>query len=81
MSGVPEKAAAERQAAADRILRQAGESETVGTSLLARTAEGLRPEDDPSDPAAIWGKRVGRALGVIAFLALAAYLFTEYGPR
>lgn len=81
MSGVPEKTAAERREQAERILRTAGESETVGASLLARTADGLRAPDDPDDPAAIWGKRVGRALAVIAFVLLAAYLFAEYGPR
>ena len=67
----------ERQAEAARILREAGRSEAVGTSLLARTAEGLRPQDDPNDPAAVWGKRVGRSLAVVAFLLLAAYLFAE----
>jgi hypothetical protein len=71
----------EKQEEAARILREAERSETVGTSLLARTAESLRPEDDPNDPAFVWGKRVGRALGVIALILLAAYLFAEYGPR
>ena len=71
----------ERQAEAARIMREAGRSETVGTSLLARTAESLRPADDPNDPATVWGKRVGRALGVVLFVVLALYLFAEYGPR
>ena len=71
----------ERQAEAERIIREAGRSETVGRSQLARTVEGLRPADDPDDPAAVWGKRVGRALAAIAFVLLAAYLFAEYGPR
>jgi hypothetical protein len=71
----------ERQAEAARIMREAGRSETVGTSLFARTAESLRPADDPNDPAAVWGKRVGRALGVVLFVVLALYLFAEYGPR
>ncbi len=81
MNGGAEKAAAERRNEAARILRKADESETVGTSLLARTADRLRAADDPNDPAAIWGKRVGRALAAIAFVLLAAYLFAEYGPR
>ena len=71
----------ERQAEAARILREAERSEAVGTSLLARTVERLRAEDDPNDPAAVWGKRVGRALGLILFVLLAVYLFAEYGPR
>lgn len=71
----------EREAEAARIMRDAERSETVGRSLLASTVEKIRPADDPNDPAAIWGKRVGRALGAIAFLLLAAYLYAEYGPR
>lgn len=71
----------DRQAEAARILREAERSEAVGTSLLARTAERLRAEDDPDDPATVWGKRVGRALGVIAVVLLVAYLFAEYGPQ
>ena len=71
----------ERQAEAARIMREAERSETVGTSLLARTVEKLRAEDDPNDPAVIWGKRVGRALGIVGVVLLAAYLFAEYGPR
>jgi hypothetical protein len=71
----------ERQAEAARIMREAGRSETVGTSLLARMSkESPVAEDDPNDPAVIWGRRVGRALGLIALVMLAAYLLTEYGP-
>jgi hypothetical protein len=71
----------ERREEAARILREAERSEAVGTSLLARTVERLRAEDDPNDPAAVWGKRVGRVLGLILFVLLAVYLFAEYGPR
>ncbi len=71
----------DRQAEAARIMREAGRSETVGTSLLARTTESLRSADDPNDPATVWGKRIGRALGIVAFLLLAAYLIAQYGPR
>jgi ferric-dicitrate binding protein FerR (iron transport regulator) len=70
-----------REAEAARIMREAGRSETVGTSQLARMAK-ERPvaEDDPNDPAVIWGRRVGRALGLVALVLLAAYLLAEYGP-
>jgi hypothetical protein len=70
----------EKQAEAARILREAERSETVGTSLLARTVDGLRAADDPNDPATVWGKRVGRALGFVGLVLLAAYLLVEYGP-
>jgi hypothetical protein len=70
----------EREEEAARIMREAERSETVGTSLFARTVEGLRAEDDPNDPAVIWGRRVGRALGLAGLVFLVAYLFAEYGP-
>ena len=40
-----------------------------GTRNVATAAE------DPSDPIEYWGRRIGRTLGAVAFLALCAYLF------
>jgi hypothetical protein len=33
---------------------------------------------DAPDPAEVWGRRIGRALAVIAFIALCAYLYVTY---
>lgn len=72
---------AERLAESKRVLaRVDAESETLGTStfvrmanragdhLTAREAEGM-------DAAEIWGRRVGRGLGAVAFVVLAVWLF------
>ena len=61
------------------------ESETVGTSSVARTAEQFKKhvsgvdgtaEDD--DPIEVLGKRIGRTLGWIAVVLLIIYLLNTY---
>ena len=37
-----------------------------------------QPPPDDTDPAQIWGRRIGRALGVLAAIALLANLFTHW---
>jgi preprotein translocase subunit SecF len=75
---------AERRREAQRILnRVERESEQVGTSTMARTANKVRDhflgeEKQTEDPAEIWGKRIGRGLGVAAFIALAISLYIKY---
>jgi hypothetical protein len=75
---------AQRQKEARRILdRVASDSETVGSSTLARTATRLSNHfmadgDADDDRIEILGKRIGRALGLIAFVVLAIYLFLTY---
>jgi hypothetical protein len=69
---------------AKRILdRVARDSETVGTSSMARTTELLNgnissESADGSDPVEILGKKIGRTLGWIALLILGYYLFRTY---
>ncbi len=67
-----------------RILERAHrDSETIGTSSMARTADRVsdhfkgseNPEDDKIE---IWGKRIGRLLGLIAVIALTIHLVTTY---
>lgn len=59
----------------------------MGQSLLARNAENARNhmmagDKDADDPIEIWGTRIGRFLAVIAFIALAIWLFDFLGrPR
>ena len=74
----------ERQEEAKRILERVHrESETIGTSGLARTANRVaahfKADNDPDDDRIeILGKRIGRGLGLIAFIILAVYLFFTY---
>lgn len=69
---------------AGRILRRvASESETLGSSSMARSANKLKdhlsgadnPDDDKIE---ILGKRIGRGLSALAFVALAIYLVSTY---
>ena len=66
----------EARKALERVARDA---EIVGQSSFARAAGKARAhlsgaDADPSDPAEVWGRRVGRALSVVAFIALAIWL-------
>lgn len=64
----------------DRILeRVAQESESIGKSSFARTATRITnhlsaTEADEDDWAELWGRRIGRGLSVIAFIALSIWL-------
>lgn len=74
----------ERAREAKRILeRVERDSETIGASSLARTASRIKDHmaggDAPEDDAAeIWGRRIGRSLGLIAVVILVVYLFKTY---
>lgn len=65
------------------LRRVAGEADTLGTSATARMATKIesrfKADDvDQSDPIEVWGARIGRGLGLIAFIGLAIYLFITY---
>ncbi len=74
----------ERQREANRILnRVERESEQVGNSSMARTANKMRShflgEDIPGDDhIEILGKRIARGLAIVAFAALAVSLYINY---
>lgn len=76
--------AEERAAESRRILESvARESETIGSSSFARTAQRARNHfsgaDAPTnDPAEIWGRRIGRALGLIAVGGLVLHILFTY---
>ena len=69
---------------AERALKRvSAESETVGSSSLARIAEKSRAHfsaDDAnqSDSVELWGSRIGRGLGLVFFIALIIYLVITY---
>ena len=59
------------------------DSETVGSSSLARSAEKTRDhflgkDADPDDPIEIWGKRIGRVLSIAIVLYLLTYLYNMF---
>ncbi len=70
----------EAQRILDRIER---ESETFGTSSMARTAGKVRDhfmgKDAPADDRVeVLGKRIARVLALIAVIALATSLYVKY---
>jgi len=75
---------AERQAESKRILEGvARDSETIGSSSFARTSTRitnhyLAKDADQDDAIEVLGRRIGRMLGLIAFVGLAIYLFMTY---
>jgi hypothetical protein len=75
---------AERIREARRILdRVDRESAAAGDSALARAASRMRKHfsasDEPTDDnVEIWGKRIGRTLGLALFLFLLVYLARTY---
>lgn len=70
---------AEERRARKALERVRRDSEVVGQSSFVRATERAREhlagaDADPSDPVEVWGRRVGRALSVIAFIGLAIWL-------
>jgi hypothetical protein len=71
-----DEAMAESRRILERVER---DSVAIGGSFIARTANRAakhfsgsdKPQDDPIE---VWGTRVGRAIGLVAFVALVIYL-------
>ena len=70
----------ESREALERVRR---DSETVGSSSMARPAAGSAitsegrdavGEDGTADPIEVWGRRIGRSLSIIAFIGLSLWL-------
>jgi hypothetical protein len=69
------------------VLKSLGDQDTFATSALARTArratdhfagrDAIEP-DGSADPMELWGRRIGRGLSLIGFVALAVYLYFTY---
>lgn len=69
--------AAQNQALAD-LARLQHEGDALG-GLFGRARDHFGAADTPpDDPAELWGRRIGRGLSAVAFLALAVYLYLTY---
>ena len=71
-----------RREAEDALARAEADSEVFGTSRLAaglrRARDHLGAADAEGDSVEMWGTRIGRLLGAIAFVGLAVYLLATY---
>ena len=72
-----------RREALDALERVKHESETIGTSALARTARRAADHFSAKDAAKndaieVWGSRIGRGLSLVGVIALAIYLYLTY---
>jgi hypothetical protein len=73
-----------QQASRDALERAARDSETIGSSALARSArrvadhfagrDAIGERDGGTDPAELWGRRIGRALSFLGVVLLAYWL-------
>jgi hypothetical protein len=82
-----DEAQKESRAALERVAR---ESETIGSSALARSAKRVSDhfagrdavgaaEGGATDPAELWGRRIGRALSLLGVLLLTYWLGVQAG--
>jgi hypothetical protein len=68
----------QRRAALADLARLQHEPDALG-GLFGRARDHFGAADTPADdPAELWGRRIGRTLSAVAFLALAAYLYATY---
>ncbi len=69
----------QREEEARRALeRIEAQSETLGTSALARAARAMSARDD-GDQIELWGRRIGRGLAIVVAIGLIMY-FTGIWP-
>lgn len=74
------EANSERQRAALRDLETLGRERDMLHGLLARgSGYFLAADAGNSDPIERWGRRIGRALGAVAFIGFCVYLYFTYG--
>jgi hypothetical protein len=70
---------AERQRAALRDLEGLGRERDMLQGWFVRGSGYFRAADaDDADPIERWGRRIGRALGAVAFVGFCVYLYFTY---
>lgn len=68
-----------RRREAERIIARAGQdSPPVLGSSFARAADFMAARDGSTDPAEIWGKRIGRALSILVGIGCVIYIGFAY---
>ena len=75
--------------AREALERVARESETIGSSSLARAGrrlgghfagkDAIGDADGGTDPIELWGRRIGRALSLVGVVVLTAWLGVQLG--
>jgi hypothetical protein len=81
-----EREEARRRAALESLERMRHEGDDLGSAFAraARraanhfTAKDAVGTDGATDPAELWGRRIGRALSLVAFVGLCIYLYATY---
>ncbi len=93
MTGEARRKEEERQRESrEALARVARESETLGSSAMARAARrvgghfagddaGGQAEDGGTDPIEVWGRRIGRAGSLILFVVLLVGLIMQFAGR
>ena len=79
--GRHEREEAERRTALESLERLRHEGDGLFGSALAdagRRAADHFSAKDAADPVELWGRRIGRALSLAAFIALCVYLYLTY---
>lgn len=74
-----ERDEARARAAREALTRVAGEGEVFASSGLAE--RGAPRVEADADAVEIWGKRIGRGLGLAFVVVLVVHLVTTYGSR
>jgi len=73
---------AHRREAADALDRIRRDGDRVSGSALVRAVEHFLAKDAAAaqggDPIELWGRRIGRALSLVAFIGLCIYLYATY---
>ncbi|MBL4890537.1 MAG: hypothetical protein JKX91_01665 [Rhizobiaceae bacterium] len=59
----------------DRLQQQ---SDVIGTSSMVKATKLLGAKIDENDPIEVLGKKIGRALGIVAVIVLTIYLAVTY---
>jgi hypothetical protein len=74
-----EREEAERRAALESLDRLRHDGDGLLTSALAQAgAQSADRVENIGDPVELWGRRIGRALSMAAFVALLFYLWATY---
>lgn len=81
MKNHEEKSLRKQKEALRTLERLHHESEVMGNSAMVKAAKAAgaeRAEIDENDPIEILGKKIGRALGIVAVIGLTIYLAVTY---